>query len=68
MFYTPYEPRSDRDAPAGSDLRLDSLGWVAVLLASAILIVLVYAASSRSHPSGHGEPVDSTEEPHVFVE
>ncbi len=68
MSYTPYGQGSGRDAPVDSGLRLDPLGWLAVLLASAILIVLLYAAGVRSRQSGHGEPVDSTQESQVLAE
>jgi len=49
-------PAPPRTVPAGPDVSLGPLGWLAVLLVAALLTVLVHAASMRPGHAEHLEP------------
>ena len=49
-------PATRRTAPAGPDVSLGPLGWLAVLLVVVLLTVLAHAASVRSDQLEHREP------------
>ena len=49
-----------RTVPAGPDVSLGSLGWLAVLLVAALLMVLAHAASMHPGHAEHREPPPPT--------
>lgn len=66
--FTHRRPSIRRAAPAGSDVSLGLLGWLAVLLVAALLTVLAHAGSVRSGQAEHREPSLLTDPAYVLAE
>jgi len=64
---THYGPLPPRTVPAGADVSLGLLGWLAVLLVVGLLTVLAHAASMRSVHAEHREPPLHTDSAQVLA-